>query len=159
VKARLRETEVVVTWRRLERVHGAVRKKLEHRLAELDLTQSQASILTVLVEQEQPLPLSRIARMLEQEPQRMTWFVDQLEARSLVQRVPHPTDRRIVHVRLTPLGAALGEKAQDATLAGLSQSLGALAPQALRSFGDALQVLAPETESDPQLARGANESP
>lgn len=36
-----------------------------------------------------------------------TWIVDRLEAKGLVQRQPHPTDRRSKLVVLTPKGARL----------------------------------------------------
>jgi DNA-binding MarR family transcriptional regulator len=34
-----------------------------------------------------------------------TWIVDRLEAKGLVQRRPHPTDRRVKLVVLTPRGS------------------------------------------------------
>jgi len=37
----------------------------------------------------------------------VTFLVDGLEKEGLVQRLPHPTDRRTVHVQLTPEGEAL----------------------------------------------------
>jgi DNA-binding MarR family transcriptional regulator len=144
VKARLHETESVTTWRLLERVYSVLHKRLELRLAELGLTQSQAAILSVLAAAEQPLPLSQIARNLEQEPQRMTWVMDRLETRGLVRRVPHPTDRRVVHVHLTPIGATLGQRAEETTAKSLAQVLGILDSQALRCLTDALQRLQSE---------------
>ena len=88
--------------------------------------------------------LSRIARLLNQEPQRMTWAMDRLESRHLVRREPHPTDRRVVHTQLTPAGTLLGRQARQARLDGLTQVLGVLEPQSFRCFGDALARLTAE---------------
>ena len=41
--------------------------------------------------------------------QYVTKMVDDLENRKLVERVPHPSDRRRIHIRLTPEGLALAQ--------------------------------------------------
>jgi DNA-binding MarR family transcriptional regulator len=45
-----------------------------------------------------------IASEMQVTSSNVTFLVDGLEKEGLVQRLPHPTDRRTVHVRLTPEG-------------------------------------------------------
>jgi DNA-binding MarR family transcriptional regulator len=42
-----------------------------------------------------------------------TWIVDRLEAKGLVRREPHPTDRRVKLVKMTPLGVRTRAKQID----------------------------------------------
>lgn len=58
------------------------------------------------------------------EPSNATFVVDKLEKRGLVERRPHPTDRRARHLVLTPEGSGLRARllellAEDSPLAGL----------------------------------------
>jgi DNA-binding MarR family transcriptional regulator len=59
------------------------------------------------------------------EPSNATFVVDKLEARQLIERRPHPTDRRARQLVLTQEGGALRDQlldllTQDSPLAGLS---------------------------------------
>ena len=56
----------------------------------------------------------------------MTAQLDQLEARALVQRSPHPNDRRAIHVTLTRSGQKLVDGAVETYLAGHEQLVSAL---------------------------------
>ena len=63
----------------------------------------------------QPHTLRGLADRLAADPPYVTLMVDDLEARGLVRRVPHPGDRRAKLVELTAAGRALSERA-DAIL-------------------------------------------
>ncbi|HYO18575.1 MAG TPA: MarR family transcriptional regulator [Dermatophilaceae bacterium] len=49
-----------------------------------------------------PVSHAQIARQLGLTPASVTALIDRLQAHGLVQRTPHPTDRRVTHVELLP---------------------------------------------------------
>jgi DNA-binding MarR family transcriptional regulator len=63
----------------------------------------------------QPLTLRALAERLAADPPYVTLMVDDLEERGLVQRRPHPEDRRAKLVELTAAGRAAAARA-DAIL-------------------------------------------
>jgi DNA-binding MarR family transcriptional regulator len=73
-------------------------------LAELDLTQSQAKILWALEPGSPPVPMRELARKLHFDPSNITLMADRLVAAGLVERQPHPTDRRQRVLALTDEG-------------------------------------------------------
>ncbi|MGH9187570.1 MAG: MarR family winged helix-turn-helix transcriptional regulator [Acidimicrobiales bacterium] len=60
------------------------------------------------------LPMGKMGDRLMVHPTSITNIVDRLEADSLVRRVPHPDDRRIVLAALTPEGRELVARATKA---------------------------------------------
>lgn len=60
-----------------------------------------------------PLTLRELAARLGADPPWVTIMVGDLEERGLVERRPHPTDRRAKTVSLTPDGRALALRAQE----------------------------------------------
>lgn len=54
--------------------------------------------------------LAALARELDLDPATLTRLLDRLEAKKLVVRERSTSDRRVVHVRATPLGAAMAEE-------------------------------------------------
>jgi DNA-binding MarR family transcriptional regulator len=63
----------------------------------------------------EPLTLRALAERLSADPPYVTLMVDDLEERGLVQRMPHPEDRRSKLVQLTAAGRAVAARA-DAIL-------------------------------------------
>jgi DNA-binding MarR family transcriptional regulator len=63
----------------------------------------------------EPLTLRALAERLTADPPYVTLMVDDLEKRGLVQRLPHPEDRRAKLVQLTAAGRAAAARA-DAIL-------------------------------------------
>ena len=60
-----------------------------------------------------PMSMRELADALGIDPPNATVVVDDLEARGLVRRGPHPTDRRAKLVEATPEGKALARRADD----------------------------------------------
>src|SRR5579862_9022906 len=60
------------------------------------------------------LPLSKVGERLQVHPASVTNTIDRLEADGLIERVPHPTDRRAVLATLTPAGRELAAAATEA---------------------------------------------
>lgn len=106
-------------------VDGLARQIGEHlreRATKLGLTAAQA---TALREFTGPMTTSELAERMSCEPSNATFVIDKLANQKLVERCPHPTDRRARQLVLTPQGRALRDKLlellqQDSPLAGLS---------------------------------------
>lgn len=62
---------------------------------------------------DQPLTLRELAARLGADPPYVTLIVDDLQKRGLVQRTPHPEDRRAKLVQLTATGRAAAVRARE----------------------------------------------
>ena len=88
---------------------GKLGALMHDALATRGLTVTQAHILYAL-DQRGPLMQRELADELSCTPRHVTTLVDALEARRLVQRAPHPTDRRATLVSLAADGLAATER-------------------------------------------------
>ncbi|MFI7230904.1 MarR family winged helix-turn-helix transcriptional regulator [Nonomuraea angiospora] len=93
---------------------GALAKQIEGHIREragaLDLTAAQAVALRELTG---PMTMRDLAERMSCEPSNATFVVDRLEEQGIVERRPHPGDRRAKQLVLTPEGAALRERLID----------------------------------------------
>jgi DNA-binding MarR family transcriptional regulator len=72
--------------------------------------------------------MREVSEVLHVSPRTVTDMIDGLEARGLVARCPHPADRRVTLLRLTPDGrrqlaaaAARAEESHNGAVGGLSE--------------------------------------
>jgi len=85
-----------------------------------DITPSQLSALSVIVREQRPLTLSKLAEAERVQPPTITRVIDSLERKGLATRVPSAEDRRVAFVEATAAGRALVEtirRRRDAYLA------------------------------------------
>lgn len=82
----------------------SIEERVEGALSELSLSLSKLTVLTKLVEAQEPLTLSEIATRLACVRSNVTQLVDRLEADGLVRRVEHSSDRRSIRAELTAEG-------------------------------------------------------
>jgi DNA-binding MarR family transcriptional regulator len=61
----------------------------------------------------QPMSMRELASLLGVDPPNLTPVVDDLEQAGLVERTPHPTDRRVKLVVATRAGAAVAAQAEE----------------------------------------------
>jgi DNA-binding MarR family transcriptional regulator len=80
-----------------------------------------------------PMSMRELAALLGMDPPNLTTVVDDLERTGLVERQPHPTDRRVKLVVATPEGAALARRAEE-ILGRPPAGLVALAPEELETL-------------------------
>ena len=73
-------------------------------LHQLGLTPGHMKALLML-EPEEPRSMGSLAQQFACDASTITWLVDRLEERGLVERGGLPTDRRVKTVALTPLGS------------------------------------------------------
>lgn len=95
---------------RLFVVRDAVKNLTKGVLKELDLTEPLADVIWHLDPTTGPLTMRQIADRLHCDPSTVTFLIDRLEERSLVERRAHPTDRRAKMIALTTHGAAHRER-------------------------------------------------
>lgn len=108
----------------LIRVHQVLIKRADQILAPVDLSFSRYVLLVTLYFSQGSLPLSQLGKQLQLHQTSITSLVDKLEAQGLIQRTPHPTDRRSTIARLTPAGSAVVAKAIKLLNSELYRDLG-----------------------------------
>ena len=123
------------------RAQAIVLARVEAVLRPLGLTFARYEVLMLLLFSGRgSLPLSRIGERLQVHPASVTNAVDRLEATGLVERTPHPTDRRTTLAALTPAGRDLATKATEALNAEVFTRPG-LAAADLRTLVDVLATM------------------
>ncbi|MBO2463361.1 MarR family winged helix-turn-helix transcriptional regulator [Actinomadura violacea] len=99
-------------------VNGLSRQIEEHvrtRAATLGLTGPQATALRELTG---PMTMRDLADRMSCEPSNATFVIDKLEKLGLVERRPHPQDRRAKQLVLTPDGTAMRARLLDLLVQG-----------------------------------------
>ena len=114
----------------LHEVARLLRKRFEQISRESGLTRSQWQALAYLAQNE-GINQNGLAELLDVEPITLSRILDKLEACVLIERHPHPSDRRVRILRLAPKARVklfqareLGEIARREALTGLSEAEG-----------------------------------
>lgn len=106
------DTAAMATVARLNRARALTMRQIEDALTAAGSSLADFDVLSALRRQGPPYQLkpSTIARSIMLSPSGTTNRIDQLERAGLVQRIPDPTNRRIVPVALTEAGIAEAER-------------------------------------------------
>jgi DNA-binding MarR family transcriptional regulator len=103
-----------------------IRTSADSSLREYGLSLPAYKLLRALENSDQSM--REVSEILHVSPRTVTDMIDSLEARGLVARGPHPADRRVTLLRLTPDGrrqlaaaAALADRSHGAAISGLSR--------------------------------------
>src|SRR5712691_9725516 len=138
----------------LHDVARLMRRRFERRARQtgLPITRQQARALMHIARNE-GLSQAAIATMLDIEPISLVRLLDRLHEEGLVERHPHPTDRRVRTLWLTPLGwdvvdrvLAINEEVREGACAGLTPAARDLLMRTLVHMKRGL-LLAESTES------------
>ncbi|MEO5816865.1 MAG: MarR family transcriptional regulator [Gemmatimonadaceae bacterium] len=128
-------------WVVLARAYGAVSRQAELDIARHGLTGMEFGILEVL-HHKGPLLLGEIQRKVLVTSGGITYLVDKLEAKGLVERQECPNDRRARYAALTRAGATLirrifpaHAKVMARVLSGLDRQEQAEATKLMRKLG------------------------
>ena len=108
----------------LMRVHQVLTRQADQILAPIDLTFARYELLVRLYFSGESLPLSQLGRQLQIHQTSITSLVDKLEKQGLIERRPHPTDRRSTIAQMTPSGRVLTGKAIKLLNSELFRDLG-----------------------------------
>jgi DNA-binding MarR family transcriptional regulator len=116
--AKIRETKQTAAaevWRRIAEFAFTKFQGGAHvgMLREMGLTPGHMKALAIL-DPEEPKPMRAMADALACDASMVTWLVDRLEERGLVERRTSPTDRRVKTLVLTPLGIRTRERLAEA---------------------------------------------
>jgi DNA-binding MarR family transcriptional regulator len=104
------------------------------------LTPSQRSVLSTL-SRHGPVPMSRLAELESISRPAATRITDRLEEKRLVERRPHPDDRRSAMVEITQGGVSLLEEGRRERTAFLARRLAGLPVEERRKLAEAIEVL------------------
>jgi MarR family transcriptional regulator, organic hydroperoxide resistance regulator len=118
-------------------VNGLAQQIADHvrvRATALGLTAPQATALRELTG---PMTMRELAERMSCEPSNATFVVDNLAKKGLLERRPHPTDRRARQLVLTVTGTAL--RAQLLELLTQDSPLAALTAHQQRTLHDLLE--------------------
>jgi MarR family transcriptional regulator for hemolysin len=112
----------------LHDVARLLRKRFEQNARGSGLTRSQWQVLAYLAENE-GINQSGLADLLEIEPITLGRIVDKLQTLALITRHPHPSDRRVWLLHLTPAARSkltqlrrLGDATRGEALTGVSET-------------------------------------
>ena len=129
------------TWLVLMKAHRALKRHAERNIQALDMCLSDFAILEALLHKG-PQSVRELGRRIDLTSGSMTTAIDRLEARGLVTRADHATDRRAWVIHLTPKGRTLiskvfagHEQAMERAMRGLSNSERATLTDLLRRLG------------------------
>jgi DNA-binding MarR family transcriptional regulator len=114
------------------------RLRAEANPSELNLSQMGA---LARLEQGGPMTTADLARAELMKPQSMGAILASLEQEGLIERQPHPTDRRQVYFVLTASGAAVRTKHRAAKQDWLVRALAELDPDARRTLAAAIPII------------------
>jgi DNA-binding MarR family transcriptional regulator len=171
IRAHDRRAVAAEVWRLLAGFTAAKMQSGLHSAAarEHGLSPGHMKALSML-DPDEPKPMRALADALVCDASTVTWLVDRLEERGLVERRPLPEDRRVKTLILTPLGIRTREELSRALYEPPDELL-ALDPAALETLRDALRALPapvkpfwsggpprgdrPAAESEPPLERNA----
>ena len=139
--ARPAEKPGIHTWLVLMKAHRALKRHAERSIEALAMCLSDFAILEALLHKG-PQSVRDLGRRIDLTSGSMTTAVDRLEARGLVTRADHATDRRTWVIHLTPEGRTLiskvfagHEHAMERAMRGLSKSERATLTDLLKRLG------------------------
>jgi DNA-binding MarR family transcriptional regulator len=112
-------------------------------LRELGLTPGHLKALAV-IHPDEPRPMGVMAEIMRCDASQMTWLIDRLEERELVERRTMPTDRRVRTIALTPRGVEVRRLILDKLFEPPKELL-ALDSAALEDLREHLEKLPPST--------------
>ncbi len=122
------------------------RAHFERKMVELGVPAPVAQLLISLGASE-PVTMSELAEALRLEPPTITGIVNTLEEQGYVTRGPHPRDRRLRVVRVTPSGRTLQRRLWNHLLSDFPP-LAALDPPQQAQLVDLLERLQQPPQAD-----------
>lgn len=136
------------TWLRLLRLTRTVEAGLrEHLRLDHDTTLPRFDVMAALYRARDPLSMSELSRLLLVSNGNATAVVDRLEKDGLARRAQAASDRRTVHVALTPEGTAAFQAMAASHEAKLDALLDHLTHDDMDALRDILRRALPETEA------------
>jgi DNA-binding MarR family transcriptional regulator len=114
---------------------------LRRRIAHLDLTPDQFTVMRTLLEQ-QGITQQRLAALISSDPNTVASLVNRMEKAGLIERETHGQDRRANRLSVTKRGVAKYEQARTIAVGLQAEVLGALREDAREGFLEQLEIMA-----------------
>jgi DNA-binding MarR family transcriptional regulator len=111
-RARGKQATAAEVWRLLLRCAMSQFGRSSEIVQRFGLTPGHTKALLML-DPDQPLPMGNLAHLFSCDASTVTWLVDRLEERDLVERRGLASDRRVKTVALTPLGIRTKKELED----------------------------------------------
>lgn len=131
-KAESKQASAAEVWRLLLRCAMSQFGRSSQIVQRFGLTPGHTKAL-LMIDPDQPLPMGNLAQLFSCDASTVTWLVDRLEERGLVERRGLASDRRVKTVALTPLGIKT-KKALEEELYQPPEELLALSRSALEEL-------------------------
>jgi len=138
-KSRRRDAALKL-WIVLSRAHRAIEDHARLQVARHDLTLPEFGVLEALLHKG-PLLLGELQRKILVSSGGITYVVDRLEAKGLVERRPCPDDRRARFVALTASGTRLIETVFPEHAETIDLAMRGLGEAELRALSEKLRTL------------------
>ena len=119
---------------------GLLVRRVRAAAASHELSLTEAAVMARLAK-EGPATTADLARAESMKPQSMGTTVAALEEMGMVERKPHPTDGRQVHIALTAKGAAVRKSAKEAKRTWLAQAIAQLDEQERVALFKAAEII------------------
>ncbi len=116
-------------------------RQFAERLESIDLTPRMWGALNVL-DAEGPVSQHQLGKAIGMDPSSMVGTIDELESRALVQRQPHPSDRRAHALHVTEAGRKTLTRGRRLARAAQNDLLAPLSPDDRRQLHDLLLRIA-----------------
>jgi DNA-binding MarR family transcriptional regulator len=129
----------------VSRVGAFAQRRFAERIATLGLTTRMWGALNVL-EAEQPITQQALGKAVEADPSSMVATIDQLESQGLVERRPHPSDRRANALHMTAAGERTLRQGRKLAREAQEELLGPLDEDERRQLHELLFKLAVAAE-------------
>jgi MarR family transcriptional regulator for hemolysin len=115
-----------------------LRKVVDARAGEIGLTSAQWHVLSTLARCEKVTQTSpnqaALAELLELEPITVSRQIDRLTAAGMIERLPHPTDRRAHLLRLTDKAWPVVRQFKDVASDVLAQAVAGVGPREIEAM-------------------------
>ncbi len=142
----------------LNRIAAVARKRFTSKLEALDLNLRMWGVLNVL-DVEGSITQHRLGKCVGIDPSSMVSTIDELEARGLVERRRHPTDRRAHALHLTEQGREALASGRKLAREAQSDLLEPLSPAERKQFHEMLLRVALGLGEEAQRSQDATAAP
>jgi DNA-binding MarR family transcriptional regulator len=119
---------------------GLLMRRARAAAASHELSLTEAAVMARLAN-DGPATTADLARAEGMKPQSMGTTIAALEEMRMVERKPHPTDGRQVHIALTAKGAAVRNSVKDAKRTWLAQAVAQLDEQERVTLFKAAEII------------------
>lgn len=124
----------------LRRAWYGLNQAFRRRLAHLELTPDQFTVMRTLLEAE-GITQRELAHLISSDPNTVAALVNRMEKAGLLERETHEQDRRANRLRLGRRGKAKYEKARQIAVALQSEVLSVLPETARENFLEQLEIV------------------